>query len=650
MRPGLRVKLMGVLCVTVLLAAAPASSPVADAAMRGDTDAVRALLQQGADVNAAHGDGMSALHWAADRGDTEMAEMLVYAGANVDAVTRIGHYTPLHLAAKVGSASMVELLLKAGGDVTARTTNSGATPLHLAAASGDVDAVTVLLDHGADMYEREAEYGQTPLIFAAAQNRADVIRVLLERGAEPSMTTKVVDVQLESALGAAANDRQRQVLEAFLVTGQAPTPRQVQAAVRAGRELYLSGVVPEKKEEEEAEDAGSRRAPAFDRRGGMTALLHAARQGHVEAALALLEGGADVNQVSEADATSPLVMAVINGQFDLALLLLEHGADPNLAADFNGATPLWAAINAQWQPRTRFPQPQEQGLQKASYLDVMEALLETGADPDARLTKHPWYMVYTGCGNGNCGLVNTDGSTAFWRAAYATDLEAMRLLVAYGADPNIPTKAPPPRRRRQQGGDPGRANVPDPARNDWLEFSGKDRPELAGAAPAPARASRTDQSGSAGTDRYDPTRADETGAGRTDPSGLPPVPPGGPGVWPVHAASGVGYGEGFAGNAHRHAPDGWLPVVKYLVEELGVDVNARDHSGYTALHHAAARGDNEMILYLVKKGADVTVVSRRGQSVADMANGPVQRVSPFPATVALLELLGSKNNHNCVTC
>ena len=72
-----------------------------------------------------------------------------------------------------------------------------------------------------------------------------------------------------------------------------------------------------------------------------------------------------------------------------------------------------------------------------------------------------------------------------------------------------------------------------------------------------------------------------------------------------------------------------MPAVKYLVEELGADVNARDNDGYTPLHHAAARGDNEMILYLVSKGADVNAVARSGQTTADMANGPVQRVSPI---------------------
>ena len=128
------------------------------------------------------------------------------------------------------------------------------------------------------------------------------------------------------------------------------------------------------------------------------------------------------------------------------------------------------------------------------------------------------------------------------------------------------------------------------------------------------------------------------------------VPVGGPAVTPLHAATGVGYAEGFAANSHRYAPAGLLVAVKYLVEDTGADVNAADHEGNTPLHNAAARGDIEMIKYLISKGADVTRVNREGQTIADMANGPVQRTQPFPDALKLLESLGAKNNHKCVSC
>ena len=137
---------------------------------------------------------------------------------------------------------------------------------------------------------------------------------------------------------------------------------------------------------------------------------------------------------------------------------------------------------------------------------------------------------------------------------------------------------------------------------------------------------------------------------RDDPSGLAPIPEGGLGVFAIHAAAGVGYGQGFAANDHRHTPDGWMPAMRFLVEELKFDVNSRDFNGYTPLHHAASRGDNEMILYLVSKGADPKAVGRDFRTTVDLANGPVQRLRPFPETIKLLESLGARNNHRCVGC
>ncbi len=620
--------------VTTAAVGAAVNAPVADASQRGDRDAVRALLKDGADVNAPQGDGMMALHWAAERGDAELTSVLVYGGANVAAVTRIGQYTPLHIAARTGNAAVVKALLAMRADVAAKAMPSGVTALHLAAASGNVETITALLDNRAEVSAKENEWGQTPLIFAASQNRVDAINLLLARGADAKVTTKAVDLVKEGQLDRAARQLQQRILEAAVPKGQKATASQVQAAVQAARELLLSGKLPPPDPRPAAPGAFDRNFnpeeinPPVSAKGGLTALHHAVRQGYLDSARALIAGGADVNQPSAGDGSTPLLMAAINGQFDMAMLLVEKGADPNIPSKGNAVTPLWATINTQWQPRTRFPQPQQMELQKASYLEVMDALLKAGADPDGRIQSHPWYMVYTGCGNRNCGLADNSGSTPFWRAAYSVDVDAMKLLVQYGADPNIPTVAPAQAIRRggfggPPPGAPG-AGPGGPGGPGSGNLVGRDVGAGGAVAPTP----------DANQERFK----------------APPVPPGGPGAFPIHAAAGVEYGEGFAGNAHRHAPNGWLPAMKYLVEELGADVNARDNDGYTPLHHAAARGDNDVILYLVSKGADPKAVARSGQTTADMANSPVQRLSPIPETVALLMKLGSKNSNKCVVC
>ncbi|MEE2862678.1 MAG: ankyrin repeat domain-containing protein [Gemmatimonadota bacterium] len=644
--------------VLVLMGSVLVESPVADAARSGDLDEVRSLLRGGADVNAAQGDGMSALHWAAERGDMALLEVLLYAGAELEASTRIGHYRPLHIAARNGNVEVVTRLIEAGADINSVTDPSGSTPLHLAALSGNGSVVRELVNAGADIDSREAEWQQTPLIFAASWNRLEAVVALLELGADPNLAAKSLDLQEMGRLDGEAQRRQQEVLKAFTNDGEwTPTSAQVQAAVVAGREAYSEGAEVEER----------RRSDRFQRevriksKGGLTPLLHAARQGHVETIEALLGNGAKIDQVGGGDGTTPLLMATINGQFDAAAVLLRHGADPNIASSLNGVTPLFAAVNSEWQPRTRYPQPQEREGQEHGYLQIMEALLEAGADPDGRMTLHPWYMEYTGCGNSQCGLIDMKGATAFVRAAYATDVNAMRLLTKWGADPYVATKAPARRNRRTTQERIRESQVE--ALDNVEEFE-----ELSDSAQAtavvtiwedlpdsvkgslPEEDIREAPAGFRQVVLEHAMRQDSVNAEKPDPSGLAPVPQGGPAVFAIHAASGVGYGEGFAGNAHRHAENGWLPSVRFLVEEVGMDVNLRDHNGYNSIHHAAARGDNELILYLVEKGGDVTAISRRGQTTADMANGPVSRVSPIPETVALLEELGSANSNNCLTC
>lgn len=693
-------KLAIMLCAPAFVAAVSlgptptrATPAVADAAMRGDVATVRKLIAQRADVNVAQGDGMTALHWAAEHGDLAMAEALLKAHAKVGAVTRIGSYTPLHVASKSGSGDVVKALLNAGADANVATT-SGATALHFAAAAGNADAVTALIDHHADLNAKESEWGQTPLMFAAAADRGAAIRVLLKRGADASVRTKMINLTEQAAQDQAANRKRAEVLLSMLpanvrdsikaataasaaaaanapaggLPGIPPVPgapaqqaggggqqggqgggggrggpqipmdkltsAQIQEAIVAGRTVLTAPPTVKAADDDTTDGQVAGYAGTVGNMGGLTALHHAVRQGNLEAVVALLDGGADINQPSAGDGTTPLLHAAINGQFDVAMKLVERGANVNLLSTA-GTSPLYATINAAWLPRSRFPQPQAVQNQKTTHIELMKALLKAGADPNARLKQNLWYFAYNNCGNANCGLENLEGTTPFWRAAYAVDVDAMRVLVAAGADPTIPSLRAPP----TAGGRGGRGGRGGGARGG--RGGG-------GAAADSTQVAAVAQRGAFGG-----------GGGRGGPPGPPldpatdsaskAVPPG-IGVYPIHDAAGVGYGNGYAGNSHRHAPDGWMPAMRYLVEELHADVNQRDLNGYTPLHHAAARGDNEMILYLVAHGADVKAVSRRGQTVADMANGPVSRISPLPETIALLEKLGSKNSHRCASC
>src|SRR5215475_9311245 len=105
---------VGVLAAAGLTVAA--DTRVADAAQQGNKELVRSLLKEKADVNAAQGDGMTALHWAAQKDDVETAKLLLAAGANAKAVTRIGEITPLFMACTNGDAALIDALLKAGAD------------------------------------------------------------------------------------------------------------------------------------------------------------------------------------------------------------------------------------------------------------------------------------------------------------------------------------------------------------------------------------------------------------------------------------------------------------------------------------------------------------------------------------------------------
>ncbi len=607
------------LAVALLLGATPADdAALLDAARRGDVAAVRSALSDGADLNAAEGDGLTALHIAAEQGNSQIARLLIDARANVEAKTRLGEYTPLHLAAEGAHVSVVRVLLEAGADVRAITTNTGVTPLHLAAkALNGVGAVRELLQHGAPVNVPEASAGQTPLMFAASYGRVAAVRELLSGGADPASRTEVVDVLRRVAVDRAAKERLKEALveirQSSPDTDRELTTAEQHAAIEAQREfLAPEGEIAKLLENFHKNDLliygpywiaqsclgddgcpASMKSPVIIGRpprwetlvgktGGMTALLHAARDGHIEAAEALLDGGADIDQVS-GDGSSPLVLASLNGQFDLAMVLIERGADVDLVAQTDGASPLFAVLQTRWSNYTSHPQPLAHEKQQTDHLQVLNALLDAGADPNVRLSTHPWYWEYRG--ERTAMGIELAGATPFWRAAFAQDVAAMRALAAYGADPHIPTLWPAHgiRDLRMQDG------------------------------------------------RFD------------DDSGIPRAE-GAPNMYPIHSAAGGGI-FGYVPKSVNRVPHNLLNAVKYLVEEHGVDVNLPDSWGYTALHYAAAGADNDLVEYLVSKGGDVNILTVLGQSPVDLAGlgQSGYRVRPaYPETVKLLQSFGSQ--------
>ncbi len=588
----------------------PDDRALLDAAKRGDVAAVKAALKEGADVNAAQGDGLTALHLAAQEGNLEITKLLLGAKANVEAKTKIGDYTPLHLAASGARLTVVQALLSAGASPSAVTTTTGVTPLHLAAkALNGERVVKTLLEKGAPVDARESSSGQTALMFAAAYNRAAAVKELMAHGADAAITTEIQDLLKQLVVDKAADARMTQVISGIRTSAPDGTQRELtvveeQQAIAAQRAFLgskedvakvLEGFTPDQLSAkrpwwslpnvmDKSTDTVFSRPVAetlVRRMGGMTALHHAAREGRIEAIGALLDGGANINQTS-ADGSTPLVQALLNGRYDLAMVLIQRGADVNVATNTDGIAPLFALLQTQWALKwTDQPQPRAQDNQQTEYLAVLNALLEKGANPNHPLTSHLWFFEWE-----NKFGQDITGATPFWRASFAQDLDAMTAMAAFGADPTIPTTWPEPglRGNRQVDG----RNLED--------------------------------------------------------SGLPIFPTGSPNMYPIQAAAGGGY-MAVGAFQQNNVPNNFLPAVKWLTEEMGADVNLPDAWGYTPLHYAAVRGDNPLIEYLVSKGADVHALSRMGQSVVDLTrggrNGFFQR-TPYPQTMELLLRLGSE--------
>jgi ankyrin repeat protein len=360
------------------LLGAPASD-VADAAMKGNKEAVRSLLQRKANVNAPQSDGTTALHWAVRSDDLETADLLIRAGANVSAANRDGA-TPLLLAAENGNAAMLEALIKAGADPNAPLTKYADTALMMAARTGKTDAIKVLLDHGANVNAKETWGDTTALMWAVSERHPDAVKILMARGADVNARSKFVP----STTG-----------RGF----EGTTPVAAQANQPA--EEHASGL--------------------------LTPLMFAAREGDLESARLFVAAGADVNAIG-GDGKDVLGLAIFNGSYELASFLIDNHAQVN-HADAQRFTPLfWAVDRRNMETPPNFP-----WMVTTDPLPLIKKLLDAGANPNAIVNNTPRARMRDGSPRIVFG-------TALMRAAFSGDIELVKLLLAHGADPHIVSK------------------------------------------------------------------------------------------------------------------------------------------------------------------------------------------------------------------
>jgi ankyrin repeat protein len=377
---GTKNRLAGALALTVSIAAgvmaATPDARLVEAAKNQDQRAIRSLVSQHADVNARADDGSTALLWAAHWNDADTADLLVRAGADPNIANDFG-MTPLSQACTNGNASLVRLLLNSGANANQRIA-TGETPLMTCAKTGSVDAVRALLESGADVNAREPAQNQTAIMWAAAERHSEVIKVLIDAHADLKAHSKP----------------------------------------------------------------------------GFTALHFAARAGDIESVKLLLAAGMDINTRTQADNNpprngvvvalgfpksvwtsgyTPLLVATVRGRIEMAHFLLDHGADPNILDA--GYTPLhWAAAN--WEsfasnPIYGFEDPMSGIPDRQAKLGLVKALIAHGANVNARMTRPQ--PTFAG------GYLDAEGATPFLLASASDDIEMMRILLAAGADPKIPT-------------------------------------------------------------------------------------------------------------------------------------------------------------------------------------------------------------------
>jgi ankyrin repeat protein len=372
-----RTILTAVLLLTTAGTAVAADNSLAGLIQSGNRDAALKMIASGADVNAAQGDGTTALHWAVYKIDVDLARALLAKGAKADVTNSYGS-SPLAEAVKVANPRLVEMLLDAGSNVDAPN-QEGQTALMLAARAGSLPVAELLVRHGANVNAKEKWRGQTALMWAADSRSAELTRFLISNKADVNARALATDWPSQ-------------------MTGE---PRN-----------------------------------QYRPTGGLTPLIYAARSGCTDCAAALLDAGAEVNRPNP-DGVTPLMVAIDNFAFDTAKLLFERGANPHLW-DWSGRTALYTAIDMNTYSLDAYAERTGPPIvtTKTTALDLARLFLDAGVNPNTQLNMH---RPGRGGNSGRFSdEIITTGATPLLRAAASQDAEAVKLLLENGGRVDVP--------------------------------------------------------------------------------------------------------------------------------------------------------------------------------------------------------------------
>ena len=423
--------------------------------------------------------------------------------------------------------------------------------------------------------------GGTPLHWAVYRDDAEVVGWLLEAGA----LVDTANIYGVTVLSLAAGNGNAEIVGSLLEAGADPNQ-----SLPSGETPLMTASNAGGVESVRTLIAWGAKVDLAEASQGQTALMWALSEGHLRTVQILISHGADVSNAA-ASGFTPLMFASRRGDVAAVRMLLAHGADPNVSA-LDGTTALLVAT-------------------VRGYPDLVRFLLDQGADSNAFGTGYtPLHWAAGSWETELTGTFGLDAPSSQWGVLAGLTGEAklglVRTLLAFGADPNVRTDGQVPRFGFSAGASSGQ----------FYDTSGA-TPFLLAAQAGDVRVMKALLA--AGADPLVGTDENST---------------------PLMQASGIAR---VIGESHVTEAES-LEIVKLMVD-LGVDVNAFDNSGSTALHGAASQGFNTVVEFLVKQGADLDVRNEYGETPWTIAAGMGLRRAGVnihhPSTAEMLRALGA---------